>query len=268
MTPELHISVLASGSKGNAAIVEGPGGAVLIDCGISRKELLRRADELGIDMGRVGAVLLTHEHSDHTAGLTVFCNHFDGPLYTTAGTASARPYLSSLPFTLVDDDDEFDACGMRVRTFPTSHDVADPMGFRIESANDSLGYCTDTGHLTEKAADALADVRILAIESNHDEAMLRNGPYPAYLKTRISGDHGHLSNAQSASAIASLVGQHTETVIAMHLSQENNRPSVAVRTLSAAIGAEPVNDTATEARTPDGHVTIIAAGQSRPISVW
>lgn len=268
MKPELHLHILASGSKGNAAVVEGPKASVLIDCGLSRRELLRRANEVGCDMDRVAAVLLTHEHSDHTAGLTVFCNHFEGELFTTAGTAASRPYLSQLPFTLVEDFDEFEVAGMCVRTFPTSHDVSDPMGFRFETAHDVLGYCTDTGHLTSEAVDALTDVRVLAIESNHDEQMLRTGPYPAYLKARILGDSGHLSNMQTATALRTLVGDDTETIVAMHLSHENNRPSVAVRTLADAIGAEPVNDIFTEARTPDGHVTIIPASQEVPLSVW
>ncbi|MCH3967375.1 MAG: MBL fold metallo-hydrolase [Atopobiaceae bacterium] len=273
MTPLIHLHILASGSKGNAAVVEGPHGSVLVDCGISRKRLLERAATLGVDMDQVSAVLLTHEHSDHTAGLTVFCNHFEGELVTTAGTAASRPYLSSLPFTLVSHDDEVELAGMVVRTFPTSHDVADPMGFRFtaegaDGTTDALGYCTDTGHLTTLATRALTGCRILALESNHDEHMLRIGPYPGYLKERIASDSGHLSNAQAALALADLVSDDTQAVIAMHLSQENNRPSTAVRTLSHAVDAEQANTTFTEARTPDGLLTVMAAGQEKPVSIW
>ena len=270
MTPEIHLHVLASGSKGNAAVVEGPGGLVLVDCGISRRALLGRADELGLDMSRTTAVLLTHEHSDHVGGLTVFCNHFDGELFATAGTAGSRSYLSSLPFDLVGHSDEFEVAGMRVRTFPTSHDVADPVGFRFSTTDDALGYCTDTGRLGDEALDALAGARILALESNHDEHMLATGSYPAYLKARVAGPTGHLSNAQAAEALGRLVGEDTETVVAMHLSQENNRPSVAVRTLAEAVGAEvvPGEDGRPEARTPDGHLTICCAAQDWPLSVF
>ena len=268
MTPEIHLHVLASGSKGNAAVIEGPEGSVLVDCGISRRALLSRAAELGLDMGDVRAVLLTHEHSDHVGGLTVFCNHFDGELVATAGTAAARPYLSALPFTIVGHADSFELAGMRVRAFPTSHDVADPVGFRFSTDDDALGFCTDTGELGSEALAALAGVRILALESNHDERMLATGPYPGYLKARVAGRTGHLSNAKAADALPSLVGDDTETVVAMHLSQENNRPSVCVRSLAAALGAEAANDAFTEARTPDGRLTICCAAQDWPLTVW
>ena len=268
MTAEMHLHILASGSKGNATIVEGPEGSVLIDCGLSRRELLRRADELGVDVGRVAALLVTHEHSDHVSGVSVFANRFDGELVATAGTVGARSYLSERRFTLIDNSCELEIAGMRVRVFPTSHDVADPVGFRFETCGDAIGYCTDTGVLRPEALSALAGCRIIALESNHDERMLRTGPYPAFLKQRVAGARGHLSNAQAAEALTSLVGPDTETVVAMHLSQENNRPSIAVRTLAEALGAEAANDTFTEARSSDGLLSICAAGQDRPMSIW
>lgn len=270
MTPQIHLHVLASGSKGNASIVEGPGGSVLVDCGISRRALLGRAEELGVDVSRVVAVILTHEHSDHVGGLSVFCNRFDGPLFATAGTVAARRYLTELPFTLVGHEDKLELAGMRVQTFPVSHDVADPIGLRFSTADDALGFCTDTGELGEKALEALADARILALESNHDERMLATGDYPAYLKARVGGTTGHLSNEQAAEALERIVGPDTETVVAMHLSQENNRPSLCVRTLAEAVGAEAATgeDGRPEARTPDGRLTICCSAQDWPLSVW
>ena len=272
MMPRMHLHVLASGSKGNASVVEGPAGSVLIDDGLSRRELLRRADELGVDMDRICCVVITHEHADHVSGLTVFCNKSEGRLVATAGTAGGRKYLAQLPFELVGDADEFEAGGMRVRTFPTSHDVADPFGLRFDCGAgedaDSLGFCTDTGMLGDRALELLSGVRVLALESNHDARMLATGPYPGFLKQRIAGDYGHLSNDQAAAALRELVGPDTETVVAMHLSEENNRPSVAIRTLAAAVGAEATNSTFTEARTTDGRLTICAAAQARPMTVW
>lgn len=275
MTPHMHVYVLASGSKGNAAVIEGPSGSVLLDCGLSRKRLHERADEVGCDLSGVEAVLLTHEHGDHTGGLSVICNHFDGPVYTTAGTASGRKHLLSLPFTLVDHDATLEVAGMRVQAFPTSHDVNDPMCFRFEVRDeasdellDAVGWVSDTGYLTDEAMYALYGCRILGIEANHDARMLATGPYPAYLKRRVASDTGHLSNEQAAQALPTLVTHDTETIIALHLSQENNRPSLAVRTLAEAVGAEQTNSTFTEARTPDGLLTVCASAQDRPLVVW
>ncbi len=272
MTPQMHLHILASGSKGNASVVEGPHGSILVDCGLSRRETFRRADELGIDLADVRAVLVTHEHSDHVSGLSVWCNRFEGELFATAGTAGARGYLTALPFTLVSHDELFEVAGIRVQAFSTSHDVADPMGFRFMCGEgdeaDAIGYCTDTGLLTEGALEGLAGCRILALEANHDVTMLKNGPYPAYLKERVAGSRGHLSNDQAAEALRTLVGDDTETIVAMHLSQENNRPSVCVRTLATALDADQANETFTEARTPDGRLSIVAAGQDRPLSIW
>lgn len=268
MTPQIHLYVLASGSKGNAAVIEGPEGSVLVDCGISRRSLSQRAQSVGCDLSRVSAVLLTHEHTDHTKGLAVVCNHYDGPLYTTAGTASGRSSLAEIPFTLVDHDATLELAGMRVQCFPTSHDVSDPMCFRFQTTDDALGWVTDTGYLTDEALDALYGCRILGIEANHDEKMLATGPYPAFLKARIASASGHLSNAQAASALPVLVTSDTETIVGLHLSEKNNRPSLAVRTLAQAVDAKQANTTFTEARTTDGRLTVCVASQERPTFVY
>ena len=160
---------------------------------------------------------------------------------------------------------------MRIETFSTSHDVVNPVGFRFSREGDAIGYATDTGVLPPDAMRLLADARILALESNHDMQMLRCGSYPRHLQDRIASDRGHLSNAQAAEALPSLVGDRTEHVVAMHISQENNRPSLAVRALAAAIGAELDNELGSSAtlRRPGGGVQlhIRAAGQNRPFTV-
>ena len=252
MDANIHLHILASGSKGNACVVEGPRGSVLIDCGISRRSLLGRAAELGIDMGRVQALLVTHEHSDHVSGISVFAKGFNGELFATAGTVGARSYLASLPFKTFKPGDALEVAGMRVQTFHTSHDVIDPVGFRFECGADALGYCTDTGVLTPQAREALRGCRILALESNHDVKMLKNGPYPAFLQARILGAGGHLSNDQAAEALPQLLCDGTETVVAMHLSEKNNLPSIARRALEAVVG---------------GRAAVVIAAQDAPKSV-
>lgn len=273
----LHLHVLGSGSKGNCALIEGPRGLIMIDDGFSRREVLRRMHELDLSENDVRALVLTHEHGDHVAGVSVWCKRFDGELWASLRTPEARRYLSCLPFRTFMPGDDLKIAGVRVRTFPTRHDVVNPCGFRFElldaggAVEDAIGYVTDTGVLPPGAMAALSDVRILAIESNHDVPMLRTGSYPRVLQDRIVSEEGHLSNAQAAEALPQLITDRTECIVAMHISQENNRPSLAVRSLAAAVGAELDNDLGSSATLsrpgalPDLH--ILAAGQNRPISL-
>ena len=276
-SPHMRLHVLGSGSKGNCALVEGPEGLIMIDDGFSRREVLRRMHELDLSEDDVRALILTHEHGDHVTGVSVWCRRFDGELYASAGTKRARSYLDCLPFHEFMPGDVLEIAGVRVRTFPTSHDVANPCGFRFElpgpngAAADAIGYATDTGTLPPGAMRLLADARILALESNHDLPMLRTGSYPRVLQDRIASDAGHLSNAQAAEAVPALVTARTEQLVAMHISQENNRPSLAVRALAEALGAElddALGSSATLHRgdgMPD--LRIRAAGQNRPITL-
>lgn len=258
MDASIHLHILASGSKGNAAVVEGPSGSVLVDCGISRRELHRRADAAAVDLSRVEAILVTHEHTDHTSGLPVVCKHFDGPVYATFGTAHARPALAALPFTTVAHDVTLSLGGMHVQAFPLSHDVADPICFRFEAWEqdhlvDALAWATDTGVLTKQAFEALHGCRILGIEANHDREMLATGPYPYFLQKRVGGNHGHLSNAQAAEALPQLLTSETQTVIAMHISQKNNLPSLAHDALCEAVGTR---------------AEVLVASQTEPLTIW
>ncbi|MDM8246132.1 MBL fold metallo-hydrolase [Collinsella tanakaei] len=268
----LHLHILGSGSKGNCALVEGPQGLIMIDNGFSRREVLSRMHDLGLNEGDVRALVLTHEHTDHVSGISVWCRAFPVELYASVGTPGMRKYLAELPFCEFIPGTSFTVAGVTVATFGTSHDVTNPVGFRFSCDGDAIGYATDTGVLPERALATLADARILALESNHDVPMLRTGPYPRYLQDRIISERGHLSNAQAADAATQLVTSRTEQLIAMHISQENNRPSLAVRSFAEALGAQLDNDlgsSATLARpvdTPDLHIR--AAGQNRPISIW
>ncbi len=268
----LHLHILGSGSKGNCALIEGPEGLIMIDNGFSRREVVSRMHELDLDEGAVRALILTHEHSDHVKGVTVWCRRFEGGLFASLGTAEARSYLAALPFTSFAPGATLHVAGVRIDTFPTSHDVVDPVGFRFSCAGDAVGFATDTGILTPGARELLADARILALESNHDLPMLRTGSYPRYLQDRIASEQGHLSNAQAAEALGALVTERTEQVVAMHISQENNRPSLAVRALAEAVGAQLDNDLGSSATLVRGQglpeLRIRAAGQNRPITIW
>ena len=257
LTAQMHLYILASGSKGNAAVVEGPNGSVLVDCGLSRRELHRRADTIGCDLDRVCAILITHEHGDHVRGLPVIAKHFDGPIYTTAGTAQAR----GLELETIAHDATLSLGGMRVQAFPLSHDVSDPACFRFDLLDgtrsvDAVGWATDTGVLTSAAQRILHDCRILGIEANHDPDLLATGPYPYYLKRRVGGSHGHLSNTQAAEALPNLVTRRTQTVVAMHISQKNNTESCVRTALRSALDEI------------DEQVELVLARQDEPVLVW
>lgn len=274
----LHLHVLGSGSKGNCSLIEGPEGLVMIDDGLSRREVLRRMHELDLSEDDVRALILTHEHGDHVSGVTVWCKRFEGELWASEHTTETRKYLAALPFREFMPGDVLEIAGLRITTFPTMHDVVNPCGFRFDLVGgdgtviDAIGYVTDTGILPPGALRALRGVRILAIESNHDVPMLRMGSYPRMLQDRIISERGHLSNAQAAEALPQLATNRTEHVIAMHISQENNRPSLAVRALAKSLGAtldDALGSSATLGRgggMPSLHIT--AAGQNRPVSIY
>lgn len=267
----LHLHVLGSGSRGNCALVEGPQGLIMIDDGFSRREVLARMHELDLNENDVRALVLTHEHSDHVSGVSVWVKRWEGPLFASQGTPDARKYLACLPFETFGPGEEFEVAGVRVQTFPTTHDVVNPVGFRFSCQGDAIGYVTDTGTLPPGAMSLLHDARILAIESNHDVPMLRTGSYPRHLQDRIISELGHLSNEQAAGALRELVTDRTEHVVAMHISQENNRPSLAVRALAAAVNAKLDNELGSIATLERSEglpaLRIRAAGQNRPISI-
>ena len=235
----LRVVFLGSGSGGNAVAVTDGDTTLLIDCGFSAREVARRMTAVGIDPGSVGAILLTHEHSDHVRGVDVFARRHGCAVHATQGTRTAAglDYLdvevcSLLPGEPVRVD------SLLVVAFATSHDAAEPVGFRVETATgESFGLVTDTGVFTAEAREALADIDMLGIESNHDLTMLDNGPYPSYLKRRIRSAQGHLSNPDAADALEALVSSRLRRVIALHRSDTNNTASLAKRALTARLAA-------------------------------
>lgn len=174
----LHLHILGSGSKGNCALIEGPQGLIMVDDGLSRRETLKRMAELGLSADSVSALLITHEHSDHIKGLDVWCKHWRGPLFASRNTLASKESLAHLPVEEFDPGDMLEIAGVRIQTYSTSHDVINPVGYRFDALGDSIGFATDTGELSSHAIDTLKDCRVLALESNHDVAMLRQGDYP------------------------------------------------------------------------------------------
>lgn len=186
----LHLHILGSGSKGNCALVEGPQGLIMIDNGLSRRETLKRMAELGLSADDVAALVITHEHGDHIKGLDVWCKHWHGPLFASRDTLSCKENLARLPVEEFDPGDTLPIAGIHVQTYSTSHDVINPVGYRFNALDDSIGFATDTGELSSKAIGILKDCRVLALESNHDVAMLREGAYPAFFRSASCPQRG------------------------------------------------------------------------------
>lgn len=244
----LHLHILGSGSKGNCALIEGPQGLIMVDDGLSRRETLKRMAELGLSADNVSALLITHEHSDHIKGLDVWCKHWHGPLFASRGTLSSKENLSHLPVEEFDPGDTLSIAGIHVQTYSTSHDVINPVGYRF---------------------DTLEDCRVLALESNHDVTMLREGEYPRFLQERILSARGHLSNGQAAEAARELVTERTEQLIAMHISQDNNRPSLTVKSYAKALTATLDDEVGSSATLLQGSrkLSIRPASQHRPVTI-
>ena len=262
----LHLHILGSGSKGNCALIEGPQGLIMVDDGLSPRETLKRMAELRLSADNVSALLITHEHSDHIKGLDVWCKHWHGPLFASRGTLSNKENLSHLPVEEFDPGDTLSIAGIQVQTYSTSHDVINPVGYRFDALDDSIGFATDTGELSSQAMNTLGDCRVLALESNHDVTMLREGEYPRFLQERILSARGHLSNEQAAEAARELVTDRTEQLIAMHISQDNNRPSLTVKSYAKALAATLDDEVGSSATLLQGSrkLSICPASQYRP----
>lgn len=224
------ISVLASGSKGNSIYLEGPEGALLIDAGLSARETVKRIDGAGADPGRVRAILVTHEHSDHLGGVKVVARRLKVPVYATRKTAGAAKLPDDVQVNFIETGTAFEAAGFRVMPFSIPHDALDPVGFVAAVDSVRIGVATDLGYATALVRERLKGCSALVLESNHDEKMLLEGPYPWFLKQRVKGRTGHLSNAASAGMLTQLMSPDLQHVILAHLSEINNIPELALGT--------------------------------------
>lgn len=187
----------------------------------------------------IRAILITHEHTDHTAGVRILAKRLNVPVFASSGTrrAGRLDYLIE-DVRGLEAGEETSIAGLRVRAFRTSHDAADPIGFRFDAATgDSFGLVTDTGEFTPEAAEALTGCTFLGIEHNHDETMLANGPYPHFLKRRISSSFGHLSNTAASEALLQLAHDGLQAVAGLHVSRTNNRSEIVSGSLSASISS-------------------------------
>ena len=236
----LRVATLASGSSGNCAVVSDGRIHILMDAGISARRISQGLKALGLELRHISGVLITHEHIDHVAALPVLCRQAAAPLYTAEGTAYELCRKQGLPeerFRVFEPGQRFAVGGLEVGTFATSHDCACPSGFSISDGKRKLALCTDTGVVTPQAREGVRGAHTLIGEFNYDPDMLRTGPYPVHLKNRIRGARGHLSNEAGGELAAWCAQQGAVRIVLAHLSQENNRPALALEAARKALGA-------------------------------
>jgi phosphoribosyl 1,2-cyclic phosphodiesterase len=231
----------ASGSSGNCGLLRGGGVSLLVDAGISLKRIRACLADEGMELSDLDGVLVTHEHSDHVSGLGMLCKYTSLPMYMSGGTARALqrtgkcagacifPLEAGMPLCLGE---------LRIIAFDTSHDAAEPFGYRVEGEGGGLAIVTDLGYVPRTLRVAIAGCRAAVVEANYDLDMLRNGPYPLHLKRRIQGNYGHLENEDAAELCAFLAEKGAEKLLLAHLSKENNLPDLARVTVSRRLGGE------------------------------
>lgn len=234
-----RFTTLYSGSSGNAAVVEEEGSFLLIDVGASCRATVRALAEVGLSMENLKGVLVTHEHIDHIRGLNVFLRKYPVPLYAGLATLDALWHTGAVPdcaeMVAVDGRSE-ELCGFVVRGFRTSHDAVGSCGYRITTPSGAVvAFATDLGEVGREVLEELLGAQVVALEANYDREMLRNGPYPSYLKRRIASRRGHLSNDESASVVALLAAQGCNRFVFCHLSEENNHPNLVLQAMSQAL---------------------------------
>jgi phosphoribosyl 1,2-cyclic phosphodiesterase len=225
----IRFCLLGSGSSGNAIYIEADGSKILIDNGLSYRQLESRATAAGLTLQGLKAIFITHEHLDHVNGLGVLTRKIDIPVYMTSGTADRLPpgigKLNDIRH--FEAGDEIALNGMRVGSFSVSHDAADPVSYIVEASGTKLGLAADMGHPSELVRQRLSNCHGLILESNYCPEMLRRSSYPPMIRQRIHGRHGHLSNHDASRLLAHVLHDALRLVVLVHISEENNTKELA-----------------------------------------
>lgn len=235
------ICPLASGSRGNSLFISTPDTALLIDAGLSGKEIQRRMAMVGESPGDLAAIIITHEHSDHIKGAGILSRRFNIPVYVTSKTWAACQGLGKIEhLAFFECGRAFTVGSIRIAPFSTSHDACDPAGLTLTFREKKIGIATDLGIVTHLVREHLKNSTALYLESNHDPEMLVSGPYPWHLKQRIQSRTGHLSNRDARNLVSELLHPNLRHIILAHLSEENNHPGKAVQEVAKGLnGSKP-----------------------------
>ena len=248
----LTLTILGSGSAGNCALLESPGCRLLIDGGLSARQMVVRLRQCGLNPSEIDGILLTHEHSDHASGLDVWCKQYSTPVYCNRLTAEAlgrdretdgkrkdwRHFVSGSDFAIGD---------ITVQAFAVPHDAVEPVGFVFHHASSALGFLTDLGVATKLAYERVRQVSTLVIETNHDEKLLQNDTRrPWSVKQRIMSRHGHLSNDAAAAVVVELLGARLRRAVLGHLSRDCNSPELALSAVHRHLAAAGAGESQVE----------------------
>lgn len=219
----MKICTLASGSSGNSLYVETEHTKILVDAGISNKQITKRLSSIDVDINDIDAVVLSHEHTDHALALP----YLNVPVYVSSSIA----YIWSdkvKNLRLFETGSTFSVNDTTIRSFPVPHDAVDPVGFTLQADKHKLGVVTDIGVTTRLISERLKDCNLLVVEFNHDENMMLYSPYPWHLKQRIKSRLGHLSNTEASSLLSTIAGMDLHSVVLAHLSKVNNKADSAL----------------------------------------
>ncbi len=235
----MRFAILGSGSRGNAAVVCSGQSRVLVDCGFSRKETDARLARLGLAGDEIDAILVTHEHADHVAGVARLSRAYGIPVMATHGTAAAAGLTELAQLQLISAQQNFAVGDLQVQAYPVPHDAREPVQFVISHGDFRVGILSDAGTVTPHMREVLSACDALLLECNHCPQMLAAGPYPPALKRRVASRLGHLSNQQSAELLQGLDRRRLKHLAITHISEKNNCPTLATRLLAEALGELP-----------------------------
>ena len=255
----MRMAVLGSGSGGNATILECGKSRLLLDAGLSAKQLTVRMEAIGIDPDSLTGVLLTHEHSDHARGLDVLLRKRKIPVYANAMTKEALQWgmKSEVLWKVFNTGQDFQLDEMTIHPFPIPHDAAEPVGFTVLNGSTKFGLVTDVGYVTQAMRMHLRETQALFVEANYDEALLEaDTKRPWSTKQRIASRHGHLSNIQAGELIADVACERLAHVVLGHLSGDCNCPKVASKAVSGLLADGGLTE-----------VQVLCASQQEP-TVW
>lgn len=237
----MRMASIASGSSGNCIYIGSENTHILVDAGISNKRIQQGLNEIGLKGDDLDGIFITHEHSDHIKGLGVLCRKFHIPVYATQETLEEIGAMKSLGgfdgelLNPICPDGDFSLGDLSVRPFKIDHDAVNPVAYKVRCGGKSVAVATDFGHFDQYIIDNLQGLDALLLESNHDVRMLETGPYPYYLKRRILGDFGHLSNENAGRLLNCVLHDRLKKIFLGHLSQENNYEELAYETVKLEI---------------------------------